>query len=177
VSDSRGGIYNPDGLDPIKVLSFKEKTGSVVGYPGSKKVSNEEILELEVDVLAPSALENQITSANAPRIKAKIVAEGANGPTTPEADDILYKRDVLVLPDILANGGGVTVSYFEWVQNIQAFFWTKPEVDSKLEGNMVRAFDAVWDMHDREKVDMRQAAYMVAISRVAEAYKVRGIYP
>ncbi len=177
VSDSKGGIYNPKGFDPKQVLTHKEKTGSVVGFPGTKKISNEEILELEVDVLAPCALENSITAANASRVKAKIVGEGANGPTTPDADDALYKRGIVVLPDILANGGGVTVSYFEWVQNIQAFFWTKAEVDKKLEDHMVRAFERTWEMAQKEKVDMRQAAYMVAISRVAEAYKVRGIYP
>ncbi len=176
-SDSTGGIYGPDGFDPVKLLSFKEKTGSVQGFPGTKKVSNEDLLELDVDILAPCALENQITSANAGRIKAKIVGEGANGPTTPEADDILFKRGITVLPDILANGGGVTVSYFEWVQNLQEFFWTKEEVDSKLESHMVKAFVSVWETHVKEKIDMRQAAYMVAIARVVEAYKVRGIYP
>ena len=177
VSDSTGGIYSAAGFDPMKVLAFKEKKGSVQGYLGTKKVSNEDLLELDVDILAPCALENQITSANAGRIRAKIVAEGANGPTTPEADDILFKRGITVLPDILANGGGVTVSYFEWVQNLQEFFWTKAEVDSKLESHMVKAFDSVWQMHEKEKIDMRQAAYMVAIARVVEAYKVRGIYP
>ena len=177
VSDSKGGIYSEKGFDPKEVLVYKQKTGSVVGFPGTKKVSNEELLELAVDILSPAALENQITSENAPRIKAKISAECANGPTTPEADDILYKKGVLVIPDILANGGGVTVSYFEWVQDLANFFWTKPEVDAKLEGIMVRAFDAVWKMHEEKKCDMRQAAYMVAINRVAEAYKWRGIYP
>ncbi len=177
VSDSKGGTYGEKGFDPKEVLVFKEKTGSVIGFPGTKKISNEELLELEVDILAPSALENAITSENAPRIKAKISAEGANGPTTPEADDILYKRGIVVVPDILANGGGVTVSYFEWVQDLANFFWTKAEVDSKLEGIMTRAFDAVWKMHDDKKVDMRQAAYIVAISRVVEAYKWRGIWP
>ncbi len=177
VSDSKGGIYSEKGFDPKEVLVHKEKTGSVVGFPGTKKITNEELLELAVDILSPAALENQITSENAPRIKAKISAECANGPTTPEADDILYKKGVLVIPDILANGGGVTVSYFEWVQDLANFFWTKPEVDAKLEGVMVRAFDAVWKMHDDKKCDMRQAAYMVAINRVAEAYKWRGIYP
>jgi glutamate dehydrogenase/leucine dehydrogenase len=177
VSDSKGGIYSEKGFDPKEVLAYKEKTGSVVGFPGTKKVTNEELLELAVDILSPAALENQITSENAPRIKAKISAECANGPTTPEADDILYKKGILVIPDILANGGGVTVSYFEWVQDLANFFWTKPEVDAKLEGVMVRAFDAVWKMHDEKKCDMRQAAYMVAINRVAEAYKWRGIYP
>ena len=177
VSDSKGGIYSEKGFDPKEVLVYKQKTGSVVGFPGTKKITNEELLELAVDILSPAALENQITSENAPRIKAKISAECANGPTTPEADDILYKKGVLVIPDILANGGGVTVSYFEWVQDLANFFWTKPEVDAKLEGIMVRAFDAVWKMHEEKKCDMRQAAYMVAINRVAEAYKWRGIYP
>jgi glutamate dehydrogenase/leucine dehydrogenase len=177
VSDSKGGIYGDKGFDPKEVLKFKEKTGSVVGFAGTKKITNEELLELGVDVLAPCALENVITSENAPRIKAKISTEGANGPTTPEADDILYKNGVLVIPDILANGGGVTVSYFEWVQDLANFFWTKPEVDAKLEGVMVRAFDSVWKMHEEKKVDMRQAAYMVAINRVTEAYRWRGIYP
>jgi glutamate dehydrogenase/leucine dehydrogenase len=177
VSDSKGGIYSEKGFDAKQVLAYKEKTGSVVGFPGTKKISNEELLELPVDILAPCALENVITSENAARIKAKISAEGANGPNTPEADDILYKRGVLVIPDVLANGGGVTVSYFEWVQGLQSFFWTKREVDEKLEGVMTRAFEAVWDMHNEKRIDMRQAAYMVAISRVVEAYKWRGIYP
>ncbi|HYS71976.1 MAG TPA: Glu/Leu/Phe/Val dehydrogenase [Thermoplasmata archaeon] len=177
VSDSKGGISSEKGFDPKKVLVHKEKTGSVVNFPGTKKVSNEDLLELDVDVLAPSALENQITSENASRIKAKISTECANGPTTPEADDILFKKGVLVIPDILANGGGVTVSYFEWVQDLANFFWTKKEVDEKLEGVMTRAFEAVWNMHDEKKIDMRQAAYMVAIGRVVEAYRWRGIYP
>jgi len=177
VSDSKGGIHSEKGFDPKEVSVFKEKTGSVVGFPGTKKVTNEEILELDVDVLAPSALEGVITAENAPRIRAKIVGEGANGPTTPEADDILFGRNVLVIPDILANGGGVTVSYFEWVQNLSEFFWTKPEVDQKLEHQMVNAFNAVWAMHDSKKIDMRQAAYMVAINRVVDAYRWRGIFP
>jgi len=177
VSDSKGGIYSEKGFDPKRVLVHKEKTGSVVGFPGTRKISNEELLEVDVEILAPCALEGQITSENAPRVKAKIIAEGANGPTTPEADDILHKRGVLVLPDILANGGGVTVSYFEWVQDLANFFWTKKEVDEKLEGVMVRAFESVWNMHNEKKIDMRQAAYMVAIQRVAEAYRWRGIYP
>jgi len=177
VSDSKGGIYSEKGFDPKRVLTHKEKTGSVVGFAGTKKVSNEDLLELDVDLLAPSALENQITSENASRIKAKISTECANGPTTPEADDILHKKGVLVIPDILANGGGVTVSYFEWVQDLANYFWTKKEVDEKLEGIMTRAFEAVWTMRDEKKIDMRQAAYMVAINRVVEAYRWRGIYP
>jgi len=177
VSDSKGAIHSEKGFDPREVLVHKEKTGSVVGFPGTKRISHEDLLELPVDVLVPAALENEITSENAPRIRAKIVAEGANGPTTPEADDILDRRGIYVIPDILANGGGVTVSYFEWVQNLQEFFWTKAEVDQKLEQHMVRAFAAVWETAQREKVDLRQAAYIVAIGRVVEAYKVRGIYP
>jgi glutamate dehydrogenase/leucine dehydrogenase len=177
VSDSRGGVHSEKGFDPKEVLVFKEKTGTVVGFPGTRKITNEELLELEVDVLAPCALESVITEKNAPRIKAKILGEGANGPTTPEADDILFKRGVLVIPDILGNGGGVTVSYFEWVQNLQEFFWDKQEVDRKLEEIMVRAFTAVWEMHNERKIDMRQAAYLVAINRVVDAYKWRGIYP
>ncbi|MGI0148057.1 MAG: Glu/Leu/Phe/Val family dehydrogenase, partial [Thermoplasmata archaeon] len=177
VSDSKGGIYGEKGFDPKRVIAHKEKTGSVVGFPGTKKITNEDLLELDVDLLAPSALENQITSENASRIKAKVSTECANGPTTPEADDILYKKGVLVIPDILANGGGVTVSYFEWVQDLANYFWTKKEVDEKLEGIMTRAFEAVWNMHEEKKIDMRQAAYMVAINRVVEAYRWRGIYP
>jgi len=177
VSDSKGAIYSEKGFDPREVFVHKEKTGSVVGFPGTKRISHEELLELPVDVLIPAALENEITSENAPRIRAKIVVEGANGPTTPEADDILDRRGIYVIPDILANGGGVTVSYFEWVQNLQEFFWAKAEVDQKLEQHMVRAFESVWEMSQKEKIDLRQAAYMVAIGRVVEAYKVRGIYP
>jgi len=177
VSDSKGGIYNPKGFDPKEVLVHKEKKGSVTGFPGSKPISNEDLLELDVDILAPSALENAITAENAPRVRARIVAEGANGPTTPDADDILFRKETIVIPDILANGGGVTVSYFEWVQNLQQFFWTDADVRAKLEQHMTQAFEAVWETSKREKVDMRVGAYMVAIGRVAEAYKLRGIYP
>jgi glutamate dehydrogenase/leucine dehydrogenase len=177
VSDSKGGIYSDKGFDPKEVFAFKEKTGSVVGFPGTKRVSNEEVLELDVQILAPAALEGQLTSENAPRVKAKLIMEGANGPTTPEADDIFHNRGILLVPDILANGGGVSVSYFEWVQDLANFFWTKKEVDEKLEDVMMRAFEAVWNMHEDKKIDMRQAAYMVAIARVVEAYKWRGIWP
>jgi len=177
VSDSKGGIYNPKGFDPKTVLAHKVEKGSVVGFQGTKPISNEDLLELDVDILAPSALENAITLENASQIKAKIVAEGANGPTTPDADDILSKKGIIVIPDILANGGGVTVSYFEWVQNLQQFFWTDADVREKLEQHITHAFDSVWEMSKREKVDMRMGAYMVAIGRVAEAYKYRGIYP
>ncbi len=177
VSDSRGGIYNPKGVDPKKVMEHKEKTGSVVGFPGTKKISNEELLELQVDILIPAALENQLVAENAPRIKAKIIGEGANGPTTPEADEILHKNGVFVVPDILANAGGVTVSYMEWVQNLNRESWTEDEVNSKLEQRMVQAFDEVYKVHQQEKVIMRTAAYIVALTRIAEAIEARGIYP
>ena len=177
VSDSKGGIYSEKGFDPQEVLAFKEKNGTVVGFPGTKKISNEEVLELPVDVLVPAALENVITSENASRIKAKIVSEGANGPTTPAADDTMHKKGIICIPDILANGGGVTVSYFEWVQNLQHFFWTLDEVRQKLDHIITAAFDSVWAVREKEKIDMRTAAYIVAVKRVVEAYRLRGIYP
>lgn len=177
VSDSKGGIYNKKGLNPTEVLEHKKKTGSVVGFPGTEPISNEELLELECDVLIPAALENQITSRNANNIKAKIIGEAANGPTTPDADPILYERGIFVIPDILANAGGVTVSYFEWVQDLQGFFWGEKEVNERLEQVMTQSFKDVLDIYKRERVDMRTAAYMLAIDRVAEATKIRGIYP
>ncbi len=177
VSDSQGGIYNPKGFDPKKVMEHKKKTGSVVGFTGTKKVSNEELLELDVDILIPAALENQILAKNAPRIKAKIIGEGANGPTTPEADDILYKNGVFVVPDILANAGGVIVSYMEWVQNLTRESWTEEEVNRKLEERMVQAFDEVYKIHQKEKIHMRTAAYVVALRRITEAVEARGIFP
>ena len=177
VSDSRGGIHNPKGLDPDQVMKHKERTGSVVGYPEASAVSNEEILELECDLLIPAALENQITSQNAGLIKAKVVAEAANGPTTPAADEILHQNGVLVLPDILANAGGVTVSYFEWVQSLQSFFWREEEVNAKLNEIMTRAFYEVYETAKTHNVHMRAAAYILAVSRVAEATRLRGIFP
>ena len=177
VSDSKGGIYNPDGLDPLKVLDHKRKTGSVINYPGTKAVTNEELLEIECDILIPAALEGVITKDNADRIKTKIIAEAANGPTTPEADEILFKKGTIVLPDILANAGGVTVSYFEWVQDIMALFWSEEEINNRLREVMVKAFNECWATKEKYKVDMRMAAYIVAIERVAEAIKLRGIYP
>ncbi len=177
VSDSQGGIVDMKGLSPQKVMEHKKKTGSVVGYSGAKKLTNEELLELDVDILIPAALENQILAENAPRIKAKIIGEGANGPTTPEADEILYKNGVFVVPDILANAGGVTVSYMEWVQNLTRESWTEDEVNTKLEQRMVHAFEEVYKVHQKEKVHMRTAAYIVALTRIAEAIEARGIYP
>ena len=177
VSDSRGGIYNAKGLNPHEVDAHKAKTGSVVGFPGSTAMSNEELLQAKVDILIPAALENQITKANADKIQAKIVAEAANGPTVPEADKILFERKIHVLPDILANAGGVTVSYFEWAQDIQGFFWTLQEVNSRLERVMVESYAQVHKVAEERKVHNRTAAYVLAIQRVVDAMKLRGIYP
>ena len=173
VSDSKGGIYNPKGLNPLKVESFKQKTGSVVGFPDAKKITNEKLLQLKTDVLAPCALENVITSENASKIKAKIIAEGANGPTTPEAEKILLKKNVLIFPDILANAGGVVVSYFEWVQDMQGYFWELDEIHAKLDKIMTKAFWNVVDMAEKHKTDFRTAAYIFAIQKVAEAIEKR----
>ncbi len=158
-------------------MAHKEKTGSVTDYPGSENITNEELLEIECDILIPAALENQITAANADKIKTKLIAEAANGPTTPEADKILYDKGIVCLPDILANAGGVTVSYFEWVQSLQAFFWDEERVNKQLEKIMVRSFSEVHTISQKEKVDMRMAAYMLAVGRVAAAIKIRGIFP
>jgi glutamate dehydrogenase (NAD(P)+) len=177
VSDSRGGILNRKGLDVAAVLEHKEKTGSVVGFPGTEPISGEAILEVECDVLVPAALENQITLENAARVKARIVTEAANGPTTPGADAILHQKGVFVLPDILANAGGVTVSYFEWVQDLQELFWDEDEVNRKLEKMMVKAFQEVHATAKRYTADMRTGAYILAIGRVAEATLSRGIWP
>jgi glutamate dehydrogenase (NAD(P)+) len=174
VSDTKGGIYDSKGLDPHSVLKFKQETGSVVGYPGTKPISNKDILELDVDVLWPSALENVITAENAPRVKAKIVAEAANGPTTPEAEEILEKKGVFIIPDFLCNAGGVTVSYFEWVQNIYGYYWTAEEVHQKLDLKMTKAFNDTLQTAREFKVGMTSAAYIVAVRRVAEAMQVRG---
>jgi len=173
-SDSTGGVHNPRGLDPRKVVDYKRTTGSLQGCPGAEPIPNEALLELPVTVLVPAALENVITPANAPRLKCKIACELANGPTTPEADAILADRGVFVLPDFLANAGGVTVSYFEQVQNTYNFYWPLSEVHQRLDEKMTRAFAGVYQMHTRERVDMRQAAYLVAVARVAEACKLRG---
>jgi glutamate dehydrogenase/leucine dehydrogenase len=177
VSDSKGGVYNPDGFDVQKVAEHKAKTGSVVGFKGAKSITNEELLELPVDLLIPAALENQITRESAPRIKAKIISEAANGPTTPEADEILYKNGVTVIPDILANAGGVTVSYFEWVQGFNWYPWTEEEVNTRLEQKMVKAFHDVFTFSQERKVHMRTGAYCLAVDRVAKALKLQGIWP
>ncbi|MCI4320264.1 MAG: Glu/Leu/Phe/Val dehydrogenase [Thermoplasmata archaeon] len=177
LSDSRGGITNSAGLDPHKVEAHKAKTGTVLGFPGAKPISNTEILELKCDVLVPAALENQITAKNASKIQAKIVAEAANGPTTPEADEVLFEKKITVLPDILANAGGVTVSYFEWAQDIQGFFWPLAEVNQRLERVMVHSYGEVHRVATERKVHNRTAAYVVAIQRVVDAIKIRGIFP
>jgi glutamate dehydrogenase/leucine dehydrogenase len=177
VSDSKGGVYNRQGLDVPQLIDHKHKTGSVTGFSGAKPIAAEGVLELECDILIPAALENQITMENADRIKAKIVAEAANGPTTPDADVVLHESHVMVLPDILANAGGVTVSYFEWVQDLQELFWEEHDVNARLEKIMVRAFDDVYKIGQKHRVDMRTGAYMLAIDRVAKALEMRGIWP
>jgi glutamate dehydrogenase/leucine dehydrogenase len=199
VSDSRGGILNPEGLDPDKVLEHKKKTGSVIGYPGTKEVSNEEILTIQCDILIPAALENVIRGDNAAEVQAKVIAEAANGPTTPAADAILFERGIPVLPDILANAGGVTVSYFEWVQNNENEQWEEDQVNGKMQAKMIKATKAVIEKQKqindslkelearrRERgldgdpltpIDLRTAAYVLAVSRVAEVTLERGIWP
>lgn len=177
VSDSKGGIFNPSGLDVPKVVAHKSKTGSVVRFPGAKPISSDAILELDCNVLVPAALENQITLSNAHRVKAKIVAEAANGPTTPDADRILHSKGVFLIPDIVANAGGVTVSYFEWVQDLQELFWDMDEVHRKMEKIMGTAFRDVHKSATDYKVDMRTGAYILAIDRVAKATESRGIWP
>jgi len=177
VSDSTGGIHNPDGLDIGRVSAWKAEHGTVVGFPGAQPVTNAEILEIECDILIPAALENQITAANAERVKAKIIAEAANGPTTPEADEILFRRGIFMIPDILCNAGGVTVSYFEWVQDLNRDHWSLDMVNGKLHGIMTKAFAETLEIAQREQVAMRLAAYLLAVERVASATAMRGLYP
>jgi len=177
VSDSTGGIYLPDGLMVPEVLAHKEKTGSVQNYKDTKNITNEELLELPCDVLIPAALENQITCKNADKIKAKMVAEAANGPTTPDADKVLYEKGICLIPDILANSGGVTVSYFEWVQNLTREQWPLELVNRKLEEKMTKAFNDVVALAEREESDMRTGALMLGVGRVANAIKTLGLWP
>jgi glutamate dehydrogenase/leucine dehydrogenase len=177
VSDVAGAIYRPEGLDIAAVTAWSRARRTVVGFPGAREISNSELLELDCDILIPAALENQITAANAGRIQARLIAEGANGPTTPEADEILYKNARFVIPDILCNAGGVTVSYFEWVQDLDRDFWTIDQVNEKLRAIMDKAFASTLDMSLREQVNMRTAAYLLAVQRVADATSVRGLYP
>jgi glutamate dehydrogenase (NAD(P)+) len=177
VSDSTGGIYSKDGLNAESVLTHKEKTGSVQNYKGYKNISNEELLQLPCDVLIPAALANQITCKNADKIKAKMVAEAANGPTTPDADKALYEKGICLIPDILANSGGVTVSYFEWVQNLTREQWTLETVNRKLEEKMSKAFNDVEAIVEREESDMRTGALMLGVGRVANGIKTLGLWP
>ena len=177
VTDWKGGVYNKAGLDVQRLIDWTSKHHTVDGFPGAESLTNEELYALDVDILIPAALENQITVRNAERIKAKIVAEAANGPTTPEADEILYKRGVFMIPDILCNAGGVTVSYFEWVQDLNRDHWTETEVNDKLKTIMVKAFHEVLDESHREAINMRTGAYLVAVQRVADATAMRGLYP
>jgi len=177
VSDSRGGVANDRGLDIDALVAHKEEHGTVVGFPEAQALSNKEVLEYPCDILIPAALEKVITAENAGRIQAKIVAEAANGPTLPDADDILHDRGIMVLPDILANAGGVTVSYFEWVQDLQANFWEEDEINERLKRIMKRAFREAREQAVKRGVNMRRGAYAVAVGRVAEATMLRGLYP
>jgi glutamate dehydrogenase (NAD(P)+) len=176
VTDWKGGVYNKGGLDTTKLGMHVWQHKTVAGFEGGEPISNEDLFKLDVDVLIPAALENQITIENAPGIRAKVVIEGANGPTTPDAHRHLHERGVFVVPDILANSGGVTTSYFEWVQDRYGYFWTEKEVNERLEAKMCEAFDAVLQTSLRHKVDMRTAAYIVAINRVATVTRIRGMY-
>ena len=173
-SDSKGGVYNPKGIESKALVDYKLRSGVLQGFPGAEEISNEDLLAMEVTVLFPAALENVITKENADKVRCKISCELANGPTTPEADAILYDKGVLLLPDFLANAGGVTVSYFEQVQNTYNYYWELHEVHRRLDEKMTRAFHAVYEMSQREKINMRQAAYLVSVARVAEACKLRG---
>lgn len=176
-SDTGGGVVNPKGIDPVRLMEHKTRSGSVRGFPGTDTVTNQELIELPCDVLVPSALEGQITEDNAARLRTRLIVEGANGPTTPAADDILDERKITVIPDILANAGGVIVSYFEWVQGLQQFFWSEDEVNANLERIMVRSFGQVAQVAEERRVNLRTAALIRAIDRVAEALMLRGIYP
>jgi glutamate dehydrogenase (NAD(P)+) len=176
-TDSLGGVHDPKGLDPAALHRHKQSGASLQTFKAGEPITNAQLLELPVDILAPSALENQITSENAERVKAKIIAEAANGPTTPMADEVLFKRGATVIPDILANAGGVTVSYFEWVQDFSSYFWDVDEVDKRLERAMIKAYRAVAEAAKNGKMSLRDGAYLVAVGRVAEATKVRGIFP
>ena len=177
VSDSKGSIINPKGLDSKKVLDYKNKHASVIGYPGSKKITTEQLLTTPCDILVPAALENQITPQIAKNIKCKIIAEAANGPTTPEADTILFKKRIMVIPDILANSGGVCISYLEWVQNLQRYYWTFNEVAKKMEEHIVRGFNDTYNLAQKHKVDMRKGSMVLAVSRVLESLEARGLWP
>jgi glutamate dehydrogenase (NAD(P)+) len=176
ITDWKGGVYNPKGLDINRLLVYAAEEKTVEGFPGGEPLNNDQLFELDVDILIPAALENQITTENAPKIRAKIVVEGANGPTTPDANNLLHERGIFVVPDILANSGGVTASYFEWVQDRYGYFWTEKEVNERLEFKICEAFKAVSETSLKYVVDMRTAAYIVAINRVATVTRIRGMY-
>jgi glutamate dehydrogenase/leucine dehydrogenase len=177
VSDSKGSILIPKGAKVSKILEHKQKTGSVVDFPGSKKVSTEELLTAKCDILIPGALENQITAAIAKKLNCKIIAEAANGPTLPEADPIIEQKKILVVPDILANSGGVCISYLEWVQNNMGYYWSFDEVTSKMEKNITQGFKDTYALSKKHKIDMRKAAMVLAVGRVLEAFNQKGIWP
>jgi glutamate dehydrogenase (NAD(P)+) len=177
VSDVGGGVYNPDGLSPQGLATHHERSGSLMSYEGGESVTNHELLELDCEVLIPAAIEGQLTEANADRVRASVVVEAANGPTMPEADAIFEDRGILVVPDILANAGGVTVSYFEWVQDLQAYSWTEDEVNDRLRSIMERSYVDVIEFAEDRKVSMRNAATILGVQRVADAHSTRGLYP
>jgi glutamate dehydrogenase (NAD(P)+) len=177
ISDSRGGVFSSRGIDPLKAARYKDRAGTVVGMPGTSRISNDDVLTMKCDILVPAALESVITLANAEQIKARIVAEAANGPTTPHADEVLARKGITLLPDILANAGGVTASYFEWVQNMQSLLWTEADVNAKLEVVMKRAFTEVYEASRKNRTHMRTGAYILAVGRVADATLVRGLFP
>ena len=177
VSDLHGGVYNPEGMSPTGLLAHRNEAGTVVGFEGGEPISNDELLELDVEVLVPAALESVLTEDNAEDVRAKVIVEAANGPTTPEADQIFHDRGILVVPDILANAGGVTVSYFEWVQDLQAYFWREDEVNARLREIMERAHVDVIELAEDRKTTMRVAATVLGVSRVAEAHVTRGLFP
>jgi len=177
VSDEQGGVYNPEGLSPTGLRAYDQETGTIFGYEGGERISNAELLELDCDVLIPAAIEGQLTEANADRVRASVIVEAANGPTTPEGDEIFEERGIPVVPDILANAGGVTVSYFEWVQDLQAYYWQEDEVNDRLRMIMEKAYVDVLALAEDRKVPMRTAATILGVGRVAEAHTTRGLYP
>jgi len=177
VSDYKGGVYNSRGLNPTALMRYKDEAQTVAGFPAADAITNEELIELDCDVLVPAAIEDQITARNADLVRAKLIVEGANGPTTPEADHSLSERGVYIVPDVLANSGGVTVSYFEWVQDIQAYFWSEDQVNRQLRDLMASAFNAAASLAEEKNVRLRLAALALGIGRVAEAHVARGLYP
>jgi glutamate dehydrogenase (NAD(P)+) len=177
LSDSKGGIYNANGLDIEEIMDYKKSKGTISGYPKGSSITNEELKTLDVDIFIAAALENSVTDEIAKKMRAKIIVEGANGPVSDTADEILRQKDILVIPDILANAGGVTVSYFEWVQDLQSFFWKKDQVNATLEEMMEKSFNEIWEIKEKYSTDMRTAAYILATQRIAFGIEKRGIYP